>query len=79
VKLLFTSYLTMRNKKKNRRSLRGYAVLAVLLACAGFAVNMLEHAGVAPRALGPYLEHRAEGHNPQIEASTVSREMVRYP
>lgn len=52
------------------RGLR-YAVLGTILAAvlvAGFGVFAwtVERLGVTPRALGPYLERRASGHNPVI-------------
>ena len=53
------------------RWLRRLLVLGVaggVLAGAGM-LAFLQHAGTTPRALGPYLERRASGHNPTIEAA----------
>lgn len=53
-----------RGKRRMRRWLAGGALLAlVLLAGAGAA---LEHIGIAPRTLSPYIAKRTSGHNPLI-------------
>lgn len=54
-------------RKPRRKVLRLLAVPLVLLAVGAVAaVVVLEHAEVAPRQLGPYVERRASGHNPVI-------------
>lgn len=51
-----------------RRSLILLITLACLLAIgAGALLYALQERGIAPRALGPYLERRSSGHNPRIE------------
>ncbi|WP_296951568.1 right-handed parallel beta-helix repeat-containing protein [uncultured Massilia sp.] len=47
--------------------LAGAAVLA--LAGLGAAAAVVEHLGLAPRALAPYVEKRSSGHNPAIVAA----------
>jgi len=58
---------------KARRRGRGRLLLAtcIVLALAGFAgaAAVVEHAGVAPRTLAPYIEKRSSGHNPAIVAA----------
>ncbi|MGE5170760.1 MAG: hypothetical protein ACM3JC_10390 [Rudaea sp.] len=42
--------------------------LAALLVAIG-AIAAVERAGIPPRRLAPYLEHRASGHRPAIEGA----------
>lgn len=57
---------------KARRRGRGRLLLAacIVLALAGLAgaAAVVEHVGVAPRTLAPYVEKRSSGHNPAIVA-----------
>ena len=50
-------------------SMRRIVFLLILLAllCLGGAVYWLNHLGITPRSLGPYIERRASGHNAAIE------------
>jgi hypothetical protein len=53
-------------RRKGRVAL---GLLALVGAGVCAAAAALQHAGVAPRQLGPYLERRTSGHNPLIEKS----------
>lgn len=55
-----------KRSRKGRWKLLLIALLLLLLALAGAAVWLLDSAGVAPRAMGPYIYKRASGHNPTI-------------
>jgi len=55
-------------KRPARRAL-ALAGLAVLLLGGVAAAVAVEHLGVTPRALAPYIEHRTGGHNPAIVAA----------
>jgi len=66
--------------RPGRRWLRRLAVLSVVVPALGAVAGlaMLERLAIAPRQLGPYVERRASGHNPAIEASGrwVGRHLV---
>jgi hypothetical protein len=54
--------------RKSRRWARATGAALVLAAAAGGAgLYLLSSTGIAPRALGPYLERRSTGHNALIE------------
>ncbi|WP_394779732.1 right-handed parallel beta-helix repeat-containing protein [Undibacterium sp.] len=60
----------MRRRKTSRRKpLRAALVVFIVLivAAAILLTYALQRAAVTPRALGPYVEHRTQGHNPAIE------------
>ena len=55
-------------RRSIRRSLTFLTTLVCLLALiAGVLLYALQDRGIAPRLLGPYLEHRSSGHNRLIE------------
>jgi len=61
----------MKGKRQaGRRRRRVLATGAALLVLGPLAAAVaLEHVGVTPRTLGPYIEHRTSGHNPAIVAT----------
>lgn len=40
--------------------------LVLIAGIGGAVLYMLDHAGITPRSLGPYIQRRSEGHNPAI-------------